>query len=290
MQSSPRPRIKDSIKIIVQQLLPKQTLTVIAGKLAAMELGRFTTAFIRWYANHYKVNLAEAIEPDPASYSCFQDFFTRPIRAELRPIAETDFVCPVDGRINQYGLVDGDQILQAKGQTYTTAALLGGACATSQDFEQGSFATLYLSPGDYHRIHMPCDGRLVQMLHVPGSLYSVNPTTANIIPGLFAQNERVVCIFESTFGPFAMVLVGATIVGSMTTVWHGVVNAERTGRVRRWQYQNQPISLKKGEEMGRFSLGSTVILLFPEETIAFNPKWSGEHSIRMGEYMGDVPV
>ena len=288
MLSSSHPRIQDRIKILIQQLLPKQALTVLAGKMATMKLGRFTTAFIGWYARHYRVQLEEALESNPSSYACFQDFFTRPIRPELRPVAEADFVCPVDGRINQCGSIEGDQIFQAKGQSYSIAALLGGTEKSAETFAQGSFATLYLSPGDYHRIHMPCDGRLKLMTHIPGKLYTVNPTTANNIPNLFARNERVVCLFESAFGPFAMVLVGATIVGSMTTVWHGVINAERPATVRQWPYQQDAVVLKKGAEMGRFSLGSTVILLFPKNTFTFNPLWREERAIRMGESMGSL--
>nr|WP_320009876.1 archaetidylserine decarboxylase [uncultured Desulfobulbus sp.] len=288
MPSSSRPCIQDRIKILIQQLLPKQALTVFAGKMAAMKLGGLTTAFIGWYARHYGVQLEEAQESDPSRYACFQDFFTRPIRPELRPVAETDFVCPVDGCINQCGPIEGHQIFQAKGQSYSIAALLGGTEKSAEAFAQGSFATLYLSPGDYHRIHMPCDGRLKLMTHIPGKLYTVNPTTANNIPNLFARNERVVCLFESSFGPFAMVLVGATIVGSMTTIWHGVVNAERPATVRQWPYQQDAVVLKKGEEMGHFSLGSTVILLFPKNTLALNPQWREGRTIRMGESMGNL--
>ena len=179
----------------------------------------------------------------------------------------------------------GGRIFQAKGHDYTASALLGGDAALAAHFHGGHFATLYLSPKDYHRIHMPCAGRLLRMVHVPGELFSVNPTTARGVPGLFARNERVVCLFESERGPFVLVLVGATIVGSMATAWHGVVNPPRPGSVREWDYTGQAIDLPKGAEMGRFLLGSTVVLLFPPGPLRFNPAWAPGASIRMGEAM-----
>jgi phosphatidylserine decarboxylase len=165
--------------------------------------------------------------------------------------------------------------------------LVGGDRELAEQFENGSFATLYLSPRDYHRIHMPCDGKLTRMIYVPGELFSVNPTTARGVPGLFARNERVVCVFDSAFGPFVLTLVGATIVGSMATVWHGQVNPPRLPDVREWRYEEDvTVNLKKGAEMGRFLLGSTVVMLFPKDAITFNPEWSPTRAIRMGETMG----
>jgi phosphatidylserine decarboxylase len=184
--------------------------------------------------------------------------------------------------------MDHDQLFQAKGHTYSSTALVGGDAALAAQFDGGSFATLYLSPKDYHRIHMPCDGRLTRMVHVPGALFSVNPTTARGVPGLFARNERVVCVFETERGPFVLVLVGATIVGSMATVWHGVVNAKRTGTVCEWRYDSEDdaaVHLRQGEEMGRFLLGSTVVMLFPQGPLAFNPAWVPGRAIRLGEPM-----
>jgi phosphatidylserine decarboxylase len=194
----------------------------------------------------------------------------------------------VDGAVSQHGAIAHDQIVQAKGHHYSTTALLGGDAALASLFEDGHFATLYLSPRDYHRIHMPCDGRLVRMLHVPGALFSVNPTTVRGVPGLFARNERVVCVFESAHGPFVMVLVGATIVGSIATVWHGVVSPPRSGHLREWQYRDEPVALKQGEEMGRFLLGSTVVVLFPSLPLRFDPGWSPGRSIRLGETMARI--
>ena len=230
--------------------------------------------------------MAEAANPDIASYESFNEFFTRPLKAGARPLAEADFISPVDGAISQFGAIERDQIFQAKGHSYSTTALVGGDRELAAQFEDGSFATLYLSPRDYHRIHMPCAGRLTRMIYVPGALFSVNPTTARGVPGLFARNERVVCVFESEFGPFVLTLVGATIVGSMATVWHGVVNPPRPGVVREWRYDGPAaVDLEKGAEMGRFLLGSTVVMLFPKNTLAFNPAWAPTRPIRMGEAM-----
>jgi phosphatidylserine decarboxylase len=192
----------------------------------------------------------------------------------------------VDGAISQFGRIERDQIFQAKGHHYSTTALVGGDAALAAQFQDGHFATLYLSPKDYHRIHMPCAGTLRRMIYVPGELFSVNPTTARGVPGLFARNERVVCVFESEHGPFVLALVGATIVGSMATVWHGVVNPPRTGRLWEQQYQGDAVVLAQGAEMGRFLLGSTVVMLFPEGPVAFNPQWAASGPVRMGEVMG----
>ena len=279
--------MSDRLAVLPQYLLPKQALTVLAGKLASAEAGSLTTSVIRWFVGRYNVNMAEAANPDIASYKSFNEFFTRPLKDGARPFAETDFLCPVDGAISQFGAIERDQIFQAKGHRYSTTALVGGDRQLAAQFENGSFATLYLSPRDYHRIHMPCDGRLTRMIYIPGALFSVNPTTARGVPGLFARNERVVCVFESAHGPFVLTLVGATIVGSMATVWHGVVNPPRPGVIREWRYDEQNIVLKKGDEMGRFLLGSTVVMLFPKNTLQFNPQWQPAKPILMGEKMGD---
>ena len=278
--------MSDRLAVLPQYLIPKQALTILAGKLASAEAGSLTTRVIGWFVDRYQVNMAEAANPDIASYKSFNEFFTRPLKAGARPPAEADFLCPVDGAISQFGAIERDQIFQAKGHSYSTTALVGGDRDLAAQFENGSFATLYLSPRDYHRIHMPCDGKLTRMIYVPGALFSVNPTTARGVPGLFARNERVVCVFETATGPFVLTLVGATIVGSMATVWHGVVNPPRPGVVREWRYDEQNIVLKKGDEMGRFLLGSTVVMLFPKNTLAFNPVWAPTRPIRMGEAMG----
>lgn len=270
--------------------MPKQALTRLAGRIASGQGGRFTPHLIRWFARKYGVNMDEAHNPDLASYQSFNEFFTRALREGARPLADRDFVCPVDGAISQFGTIEHDQIFQAKGHRYSTTALVGGDSVLAAQFDHGTFATLYLSPRDYHRIHMPCDAKLMRMIYVPGALFSVNPVTARGVPGLFARNERVVCVFESLHGPFVLVLVGATIVGSMATVWHGVVNASRAGTVREWHYHDKDIVLKKGEEMGRFLLGSTVVMLFPRGVMEFNPEWTATRAIRMGEAMGHKPA
>ncbi len=278
--------MSERLAVLAQYLLPKQALTALAGKFAAARAGGLTAAVIRWFVGRYGVNMAEAANPDIAGYASFNEFFTRPLKPDARPLAQADFICPVDGAISQFGAIDHDRILQAKGHNYSTTALVGGDAVLAAQFENGHFATLYLSPKDYHRIHMPCAGKLTRMIHVPGDLFSVNPVTARGVPGLFARNERVVCVFEGEAGPFVMVLVGATIVGSMATVWHGVVNPPRPGYLREWRYEDQQLRFRQGDEMGRFLLGSTVIMLFPQHTLAFNPDWSLQRPIRLGEKMG----
>nr|WP_155712173.1 archaetidylserine decarboxylase [Pseudoduganella dura] len=260
-------------------------MTNFAGRVAGAKGGAMTTRLIRWFVGKYDVNMDEAANSDIASYHSFNEFFTRALKPGVRPIADVPFVCPVDGRISQFGAIEDDQIFQAKGHSFTTTALVGGDRALADRFRHGSFANLYLSPRDYHRIHMPCDGKLTRMIYVPGSLFSVNPTTARGIPGLFARNERVVCVFDTAHGPFVMTLVGATIVGSMATVWHGVVNPPRQPNICDWTYMDRDIVLKKGEELGRFLLGSTVVMLFPKDTLAFNPGWQPAGAVRLGEPM-----
>ncbi|MFZ6710877.1 archaetidylserine decarboxylase [Undibacterium sp. TC9W] len=282
--------MSDRLAVLPQYLMPKQALTVFAGKVANAKAGKLTTSLIRWFVGKYNVNMQEAANPDISSYASFNEFFTRPLRADARPFASSDLLSPVDGAISQFGPIQKDQIFQAKGHSYSTTALVGGDSQLASLFEDGSFATLYLSPRDYHRIHMPCDGRLTRMIYVPGALFSVNPTTARGVPGLFARNERVVCVFESAFGPFVLTLVGATIVGSMATTWHGIVNPPRSATVREWRYDDQQIILKKGDEMGRFLLGSTVVMLFPKGTVDFNPTWTPAKGICMGEAMAEHPA
>ena len=279
--------MSDRLAVLPQYLLPKRALTELAGHFAGSRGGSATTAVIRWFIGRYGVNMAEAAQPDPAAYATFNEFFTRELKPGARPLATADLICPVDGAISQFGPVDGERIVQAKGHHYTVTELLAGDGALAAHFHGGHFATLYLSPRDYHRIHMPCDGRLLRMSYVPGELFSVNPTTARGVPGLFARNERVVCVFDGPRGPWVLVLVGATIVGSMATVWHGVVNPPRQATVRQWSYEGQAIDLPKGAEMGRFLLGSTVVMLFPKTPLRFNPGWAPGAGIRMGEAMAD---
>lgn len=284
--------MKEKIIVLSQYLIPKQLITQLAGKFANLEGGKMTTKVIRWFVKRYQVDMTEAANPDIESYKSFNAFFTRPLREGVRPVAPADFICPVDGAISQFGKIEHNQIFQAKGHQYTTAALLAGDKNTAARYENGHFACLYLSPKDYHRIHMPCDGTLTKMTYVPGQLFSVNPATARGIPGLFARNERVICEFHSKeHGDFVMVLVGATIVGSMATVWHkapdGIVNPPRRGHIQVWKYDDQDIQLKQNAEMGKFLLGSTVVMLFQPDRISFNNEWHPGKAIRLGECMGN---
>ncbi|WP_310627380.1 archaetidylserine decarboxylase [Limnohabitans sp.] len=279
--------------VALQYVLPKQLLTQFAGVVARARCGRWTHALIRWFVRKYQVNMDEAAQPDITQYACFNDFFTRALKPGARPLADAVFVCPVDGAISQLGHIAGDQVFQAKGHSYSTQALIGGDAALAAQFQDGEFATIYLSPKDYHRIHMPSAGRLRRMIHVPGDLFSVNPATARGVPGLFARNERVVCVFDmpaavgETPKQYVLVLVGATIVGSMATPWHGVVNPPRPGMVREWTYDDPNLNLAQGAEMGRFLLGSTVVLLWPKDTIALHPAWQAGQGVRLGEKMGE---
>lgn len=277
----------DRFKVLLQYLLPKQALTTFAGFVASRQRGWVTTALIRWFVGKYAVNMSEAANADITSYLSFNDFFTRALKPEARPLANAAWICPVDGAISQFGQIEDTQIFQAKGHHYSTTALVGGDAQLAEQFKNGSFATIYLSPRDYHRIHMPCDGRLLRMIYVPGDLFSVNPVTARGVPGLFARNERLVCVFDTPHGAMVLTLVGATIVGSMATVWHGVVNRSRQNTVREWHYADTalPVTLKKGDEMGRFLLGSTVVMLFPAGPLHFNPEWQAGGPVQLGQVM-----
>ena len=281
--------------ITLQYLLPKQAITVLAGMLANKQWGTLTTKVIAWFVKRYGVNMSEAANPDISAYKTFNEFFTRPLKPGARSLVQADFICPVDGAISQFGAIEKDQIFQAKRHNYSTLALVAGNTNLASKFENGHFACLYLSPKDYHRIHMPCDGTLKTMTYVPGALFSVNPNTATNVPNLFARNERVVCEFESTqHGSFVMVLVGATIVGSMATVWHeaidgvknGIINPPRSKSIRTWTYLEKNIFLKQGDEMGQFLLGSTVVMLFEKDGLQFNADWKPARSIKLGEMMG----
>lgn len=289
LHAAPQPRppaVSDRSKVLFQYLMPKRLMTQFGGWVASGRWGGVTTAIIRWFVGKYGVNMAEAADSDIRNYASFNDFFTRALKVDARPIEQAELVSPVDGAISQFGTIDTDQIFQAKGHQYSTTALLAGDAKLAAQFQDGLFATLYLSPRDYHRIHMPCAGRLVRMVYVPGDLFSVNPVTVRGVPGLFARNERVVCVFDSVKGPFVLVLVGATIVGSMATTWHGVVNPPRPSKPRSWDYAEQAIDFRPGDEMGRFLLGSTVVALFPKGRCSFNPDWAPGRAVRFGEAMG----
>jgi phosphatidylserine decarboxylase len=279
--------VSDRLAVLPQYLMPKKAMTWLAGRIAGARGGVVTQALIADFVKRYSVNMAEAQNSDITSYATFNEFFTRPLKQCARPLAQADWICPVDGAISQFGKIERDQIFQAKSHHYSTRALVGGDAALAAQFDDGHFACLYLSPKDYHRIHMPSAGTLRRMVYVPGDLFSVNPTTARGVPGLFARNERVVCVFDTPHGPFVHVLVGATIVGSMATVWHGVVNPPRTSDVRQWDYAGDT-ALGQGDEMGRFLLGSTVVMLWPKGPVTFNAAWAPGKTIRLGEAMASV--
>ncbi len=253
----------NKLKIFFQYILPKHAISVLAGKLADVKTPWLKNRFIKYFARAYNIDMSIAIEPELTNYESFNHFFTRAIDLEHRPIdmGTSSLSCPVDGAISQFGGIESGQIIQAKGHQYSTSDLLGGDKELAANFDQGVFCTIYLAPKDYHRIHMPCDGELESMIHVPGQLFSVNPLTAQNVPNLFARNERVISIFSTPFGRMAMVLVGATIVGSIETVWAGDITPPSRKNIQTWQYSAAEHSLAKGQEMGRFKLGSTVILL-----------------------------
>lgn len=278
----------DKIKIGLQYCTPKHALTRLVGKLASLEGGKVTTAIIRWFIKQYNVDMAEARNPDPTAYPTFNAFFVRELKDGARPINEDTRIIshPADACVSQLGPIKEGRLFQAKGHYFDTCELLGGDKSLADEFMGGDFATLYLSPSDYHRVHMPCDGVLRQMIYVPGDLFSVNPLTAENVPNLFARNERVVCIFDTEFGPLAQILVGATIVGSIETTWAGTVTPPAGPEVRRWDYPatgTEAISLKKGDEMGRFKLGSTVINLFPKDMVRFVEEMKPLQTTRMGQ-------
>ncbi|KPV98806.1 archaetidylserine decarboxylase [Pseudoalteromonas sp. P1-8] len=277
----------DKFKIAMQYAMPKHFISHMVGKLAAAKAGGLTTALIKLFIKQYKIDMSEAKYPDPAHYKTFNEFFTRPLKEGIRPLAEeSDIIAhPVDGAISQLGDVVDGQIIQAKGHDYSLQALLGGKEEDTAPFLGGKFATIYLAPKDYHRIHMPVDGTLSKMIYVPGDLFSVNPLTAQNVPNLFARNERVVAIFETEIGPLAMVLVGATIVASIETIWAGTVTPPAGKDVFSWNYPttgDNAITLKKGEEMGRFKLGSTVILAWGANQAEFLSDQHPETVTRMG--------
>ncbi|WP_445400788.1 archaetidylserine decarboxylase [Zobellella sp. An-6] len=279
----------DNLKILLQYLLPKHLISRLVGRLAAMEAGRLTQWLIRRFIQRYRVDMSEAQYPDPGHYRSFNDFFTRPLQDGVRPLVQGEelLAMPVDGAISQLAPIQQGRIIQAKGHDFSARALLGGDKALAEPFMGGDFATIYLAPRDYHRIHMPLDGVLRTMIYVPGELFSVNPLTAERVPELFARNERVVCIFDTAAGPMALVLVGATIVASIETVWAGTITPPVGRRVQRWDYDPATAPrLAKGEEMGRFKLGSTVVCLFAPGRVALSDSLRPGTPTRMGTEFG----
>ncbi|MFC3908187.1 archaetidylserine decarboxylase [Legionella dresdenensis] len=254
----------DYLKTLPQYCIPKQTLTTFAGLLANVTSPAIKNNLIQRFIGQYGVNMNEALIEDPTAYACFNDFFIRQLKPDARILADADIVSPVDGVVSELGQIREGQILQAKGRYYSVDDFLACDKAVSQTFTNGHFATLYLSPKDYHRIHMPLDATLHSMIYVPGRLFSVQPTTARVVPHLFARNERLVVFFNTRVGLMAMVLVGATIVGAINVSWHGDLARSRTAS--RFDYSEQALTLRKGEEMGYFKLGSTVVLMFADNS------------------------
>ena len=276
----------DKMMTLPQYLIPQHTLSLFMYRLTRCEVVWFKNVFIRFITRQYKVNMAEAAETDLATYPSFNAFFTRLLKEGVRPIADNDIVSPVDGVVSQAGPIVTGQIVQAKGQDYSVLSLLGGDDALTAEFVGGQFATIYLSPKDYHRIHMPVTGKLRKMRYVPGDLFSVSPRTARTVPDLFARNERVVVTFDTELGPMVMVLVGAIFVGSMATVWSGQITPGYGKAVRQWTYDDaEAMMIEKGQEMGRFNIGSTVVLLFGEQAVTFNDQIVAEMPIQLGHGM-----
>ena len=281
----------DRLRHLPQSLLPQRLLTRLIYRLARVRAPWFKDALIRYFAQHFRVNLGEALEPNPRAYPDFNAFFTRALKPGVRPIAPGDRVvcCPVDGAVSQIGCAESDTLLQAKGRSFSLTALLGGDAERAGPFQGGAFATLYLSPRDYHRIHMPLAGRLREMVHIPGKLFSVSPLTTRIVPELFARNERVAALFDTPAGPMALVLVGAINVASIETVWAGAITPPLGKTIRTWSYPpngDGSVRFDKGAEMGRFNMGSTVIVLFGPGAVRWEREIQPGAVVRMGQRLG----
>lgn len=276
------------VKIAFQYLLPQLYLTRFAGWFAKQQWGAVTHLVIKLFAKKYRVEMNEAAKPNFSDYASFNEFFIRPLAENARPINQnpTALCLPADGRISQIGRIHKDLLLQAKGHYFSLSDLLAGDEELASQFNDGEFAITYLSPRDYHRVHMPCDGTLRKMIYVPGALFSVNPFLSEHIPNLFARNERVICVFDTAFGKMVQILVGATITASMSTVWAGVINPPRAKQVTTWTYEGESaVNLSKGQEMGAFQLGSTVINLFEKDRVQFADYLHLDSAVRMGEIL-----
>jgi phosphatidylserine decarboxylase len=278
--------VKDRHFVMLQKALPKQLITELMGWFAERHIPIITPVFIKWFAGKYQTNMEEAVSSDLKSYRTFNEFFTRPLREGVRPNqAKPDQLsCPVDGAISQMTHIDEQSIIQAKGKHYSVQALVANEEVASH-FTNGLFTTIYLSPKDYHRIHMPIKGELKSMTYVPGKLYSVNPATVNELDDLFAINERVVCEFDTAQGKMLMILVGATIVGSIETIWSGTITPPRAPKVHTWNYSKGDVILDQGDEMGRFKLGSTVIMLFENEAFEWLPELNAADPVQLGQLL-----
>ncbi|WII92851.1 archaetidylserine decarboxylase [Kingella negevensis] len=290
----PKPTCGERAKIAFHYLLPQLAVTRLAGWFANKQWGGATHFVIEQFAKAYKINWDEAKKSKPSDFADFNEFFTRELKDGARPIVSgsCELCLPADGRVSESGQIDDNRLLQAKGHSFTLEDLLAGDTELAAQFKNGSFLTTYLSPRDYHRVHMPCAGTLRKMIYVSGELFSVNPFLAQHVPNLFARNERVICVFDTEFGTMVQILVGATVTASMTTVWYGTVNPPRENGVRVWDYPAEGenvICLEKGVEMGAFRLGSTVVNLFPQNTVVLDERLQAGEITRMGELLGTLP-
>jgi phosphatidylserine decarboxylase len=282
--------MKEKLFIIFQYIIPQHALSHAAGWLANTSISWIKDPFTRWFVKRYNINMNEAKQTDPCQYSSFNDFFTRELKEGARTICTEDdsIACPADGAISQLGKIQNGRVFQAKGQDYSLQELIGGDEELADKFQDGHFATVYLSPKDYHRVHMPLGGKLTQMIHVPGDLFSVNEVTAANVPRLFSRNERAVCIFETDIGPMAVILVGAMIVASIETVWAGQITPDDR-KIKTTHYDKvADITLAKGDEMGRFKLGSTAVILFGKDAITWGEEFTANSPTRMGESLGKI--
>ncbi|MFK8068775.1 MAG: archaetidylserine decarboxylase [Gammaproteobacteria bacterium] len=282
--------ILDQIFVLLQRIIPQHWLSMQMHKLMRCEIVPIKNFIIKNFINLYNVDMSIAIERNPENFIHFNDFFVREIETTARPFStDRDSISsPVDGAVSQSGSIENDQLFQAKGKTFSLSSLLANDQQLIDNFIDGYFSTLYLSPKDYHRIHMPLDGKLKKMIYVPGDLFAVNQRTVENVPELFARNERTIVLFESDSGPFAMILVGAIFVGSMETVWHEeMITPPYKKEIKVWNYDSD-LTLKKGEEMGRFNMGSTVILLFGKDQISWAENQLAGTPIKMGQQIGDI--
>lgn len=279
--------IRDALAALPQYLMPAHLLTACAGAVANARMGALTHALIRRFIARYRVDMTDAAVREPEGYTSFNDFFTRALREGARPLGAAGCLSPVDGVLTQFGAIEQGRLIQAKGRSYSACELLAGDEALAGRFAGGQFACIYLSPRDYHRVHMPCDGTLTRMDYVPGRLFSVNPALARAVPDLLARNERVVCVFDTPHGAMVLVLVGAAIVGSVATVWHGRVHPPRSAQLRHWDYVPQSVALRRGQEMGRFLMGSTVVALWQGRGLRFDAQLAPGARVRMGQALAE---
>ena len=281
---------KEALTTLPQYILPHHFLSNLMSKLTHSENKTWKNLMITQIVKFYGVNMDESKEQNIDNFSSFNQFFTRELKPDARPLTtvEHSIACPADGAVSQAGLIEQGKIFQAKGKSFTAIDLLGGAAERAKPFENGSFTTIYLSPKDYHRMHMPVDGTLTDMVHVPGRLFSVNTATTNSVPELFARNERVVCIFDTEYGQMALILVGAIFVSSIETTWHGVVTPPSVSSISSWSYQEDNIVIKKGDEMGRFNMGSTIIVLFEKDQVKWDDTFVAGKGVKLGELIGNA--